>query len=114
MDVLVTPEKSGNSPLLEWNSSNINAAPAGCGAYLFWDVFDTVIYAGNSGDMGLKNKLKAHLRDKDIPGLSSFEWFKADTKEEAGLLARILTDRHNPIYNNPGFDSESLKKRVND
>ncbi|VAX25981.1 hypothetical protein MNBD_NITROSPINAE02-1650 [hydrothermal vent metagenome] len=54
------------------------------------------------------------------PGFFSLELFTTDIfdikdiKDEEGLVAHISAGRHNPLYNNQNFDSESLKNRTND
>lgn len=71
-----------------WEDENIVDLPKTPGAYIFYNKKDQIIHVGSSGN--LHQRISKHEKRKKM---SSFDWQKTDTEDDAYDLEMRLQDK---------------------
>ncbi len=87
------------SGVLPWQATNISTAPSKPGVYALRTSTEisSVVYIGSSDN--IERRLNEHFLLGDIPGISFFDWYEADSMEAARELEKEWIVKHSPKYN---------------
>ena len=82
----------------KFNQSNLEEVPNQSGGYVVRNDQSNVQYVGSAGARRLAERLKEHLRDKDIPGADNFQDRTTRSEREARALEEKYRERLKPKY----------------
>ena len=85
-----------------FSSKNIEKIPSQSGVYNLINRGGEVTYTGSAGAGRLPERLKEHLRDRDIPGVTQFQVRPTSSTEKARSIEEQLIARNKPRHNIKG------------
>ena len=85
-----------------FSEKNVNDVPDQSGVYNLINRQGDIIYTGSAGARRLRERLKEHLDQKDIPGTALFQVRLTKSTAEARKVEQELIKRNKPKYNEQG------------
>jgi len=85
------------------SNKNVNDVPDQSGVYNIINRQGDVIYTGSAGAGRLRERLKEHLSQEDIPGAGQFQVRLTRSTAEAKKVEQELIKRNKPKYNKQGI-----------
>lgn len=82
----------------KFNQSNLEEVPTQSGVYVVRNDQGNVQYVGSAGAERLAERLKEHLRDRDIPGADNFQYRTTRSERDARALEDKYRERLKPKY----------------
>ena len=84
------------------SNKNVNDVPDQSGAYNIINQQGDIVYTGSAGAGRLRERLKEHLNQVDIPGAAQFQVRPTRSTAEAKKVEQELIKRNKPKYNKQG------------
>ena len=85
-----------------FSEKNVNDVPDQSGVYNLVNRQGDIVYIGSAGARRLRERLKEHLDQEDIPGAASFQVRLTKSTAEARKVEQELIKRNKPKYNEQG------------
>lgn len=85
-----------------FSEKNVNNVPDQSGVYNLINRQGDIVYIGSAGARRLRERLKEHLDQEDIPGAASFQVRPTKSATEARKVEQELIKRNKPKYNEQG------------
>lgn len=85
-----------------FSEKNLNDVPDQSGVYNLVNRQGEIVYTGSPGAGRLRERLKEHLNQKDIPGATQFQVRPTGSTAEARKVEQELIKRNKPKYNEQG------------
>ena len=85
-----------------FSEKNVNDVSNQSGVYNLINRQGDIVYTGSAGARRLKERLKEHLDQKDIPGATQFQVRPTKSAAEAKKVEQELIKRNKPKYNEQG------------
>jgi len=82
-----------------FNAKNIDAVPNQSGIYVFKNPNNEIQYVGSAGAGRLRERLREHLNNRDIPNATLFQFRKTTSEKMARDLEKEYISRLRPRYN---------------
>ncbi len=85
-----------------FSNKNVNDVPDQSGVYNLINQQGDIVYTGSGGAGRLRERLKEHLNQEDIPGATQFQVRPIRSSAEAKKVEQELIKRNKPKYNKQG------------
>ena len=85
-----------------FSEKNVSDVPDQSGVYNLVNRQGDIVYTGSAGARRLRERLKEHLDQKDIPGAAQFQVRPTKSTAEARTVEQTLIRRNKPKYNKQG------------
>ena len=85
-----------------FSEKNVNDVPDQSGVYNLINRQGDIVYTGSAGARRLRERLKEHIDQKDIPGAAQFQVRPTKSTAEAKKVEQELIKRNKPKYNEQG------------
>ena len=89
-------------PQKPFSDKKVNGVPDQSGVYNLINRQGNIVYTGSAGAGRLRERLKEHIDQKDIPGATQFQVRPTNGTAEAKKVEQELIKRHKPKYNEQG------------